>query len=294
MSIILEGPDLAGKDSLIEEIGWPQLHRPDARGIKKSYEVSMDIPEGDIIVNRWWLTEQVYGTLFRCTDDFNSTHLWQMGLNAAVKGSISCILDETNKELTKRYITRGDNEHLLTEILLVANAYRSIKKDICGYFPSMWRSDPEVLVRRHIEVQTRLRLFKTLTSESWGSLGEGINLFVGDSFNIGNLVKYPFQVLNGSSCGNLLWEALDMTRARPYTSHVLNSMKIDGTYQDWDAIVEFFKPRRIIALGKEARERLHDARVEHRTMPHPSYWKRFHYKDIAEYGRRLEVLLSDS
>lgn len=43
----------------------------------------------------------------------------------------------------------------------------------------------------------------------------------------------------------------------------------------------------VVALGNLASERLTQLGVEHRKVPHPQHWRRFHFSQLEEYGKEI-------
>lgn len=111
-----------------------------------------------------------------------------------------------------------------------------------------------------------------------GEYKEGVDLIIGEQ--VGNVHKsetkgeYPFASLYG--IGYWLTNEFIKYEITERNKYWVNAIQTDGTQLD-SAFIKELKPRRIIALGKEAMKWCDMKSLAYIPMPHPSYWKRFHY-----------------
>jgi hypothetical protein len=76
--------------------------------------------------------------------------------------------------------------------------------------------------------------------------------------------------------------------------YTFNSVQWDGRTvadaldeEDGDKLARLLLGADVVALGNLASEKLTQANVHHRKVPHPQFAKRFHYKRILEYAELL-------
>jgi hypothetical protein len=64
---------------------------------------------------------------------------------------------------------------------------------------------------------------------------------------------------------------------------------------DLEAEIDCLKPAAIIALGANAARALKVISVNHETVDHPQYWRRFKYHQIDAYANNIkEAIYADS
>ena len=149
-------------------------------------------------------------------------------------------------------------------------------------------------VAEHTRLQKRVRAYQALHEEGWGSLAPGCVLIVGDSLREPREPRYPFYIPekeHARGCGAFLYDTLMRTELRPCNTHIINSLDSEGRYPHWAALTRFLKPRLIIALGRDAGQRLRKQGIKHFVVRHPAYEKRFQYRSMDAYVMYfLEVL----
>lgn len=286
MPLVLEGTELVGKTSLAKALHWDIVGDKSTRNAEDSYNASMLVTPGYTLWDRWWPTEWILGQMFNRML-FTPIQLWQLGLRGLHTGTVIMWLHARDAELRVRYQMRGD-EHLSWEQVLQET--RLYEQEMTGisalqpFMPNVYTDLYEALANHHWQQERRKEL-DALKLHSWGSLLEKRTLLIGDEPTEG--CAYPFYTKTGRGCGNLLFPALTLAAFGPNQLHIINSMDLDGRYPDWKRVMEFFKPYQVIALGKDAAARLRKAGVHHKSVPHPSYWKRFKGNDIQGYANRF-------
>lgn len=104
--------------------------------------------------------------------------------------------------------------------------------------------------------------------------------------------KVPFQKCTSGRYLHLTLTTADI----PLTDYcIFNSRLLEGQEiaqylgpDVFESSAPGWKNAEVVALGNEADKRLTVAGFPHRTVPHPSYWKRFHYRDIYGYAKQLK------
>lgn len=104
--------------------------------------------------------------------------------------------------------------------------------------------------------------------------------------------RVPFQ---DCTSGRYLQIALSTAGLKLSDYCVFNSRQLDGEdvasfmpYDSFESTAVGWKDAQVVALGNEASKRLAAAGFPHRTVPHPSFWKRFHYRDFRTYAKALK------
>jgi hypothetical protein len=277
MAIVIEGGDLYGKTTLAEASGWPIVKFKDIRGVNSTFDISMSINCANLVWDRWWLTEQVYGKLLRGTQGFTDSQLWHLGLHGNSMGTVMLVPYVTLNELHKRYTKRGDDERTFSEVKAIHDAYIQALIMYKDFLPPLTRTLSEAL-QYHKIIQTRREQLEDLGYNSWGSLQEGGILLVEDES-----VERPFEA-NGS----YLWHTLMNTSCRPSNTHILSSISKQGRFPNWDKVLEYFKPRAIVAVGKYAFERAKRSGIHCNVIPTPEFREKYVPKDQDLYTLRIE------
>jgi|TARA_A100001201_G_scaffold99554_1_gene85700 thymidylate kinase len=127
MKIILEGPDCAGKTTLANLLkqkltDYLYIHN----GIySKAYKPHVDCLKLDnVIIDRHWPSELVYGTIFRAGPSYNIYQMEQHCKNNATNKYILCL---PPKDLVlKRFLERKEHEDF-EDVSKVYDAYHLFK-----------------------------------------------------------------------------------------------------------------------------------------------------------------------
>lgn len=314
MFIIVEGPDGAGKSTLVEALDralWKRgrgcvlvNHKAAPRRPALS-EYARDLafyrPGGDVdlVLDRCWLSEEVYGPLWRGTrlPDYVKHYL---NLWAESRGALFVVLDASDEVLVERVCgTRGDD--LVTdpdEVRLLGQTYRESFHQSDGreaVVRHVWPYDLDDVVAGIVDRATSRGGVASPLDTFPGYLGPArpAVLFLGDERSEsvreqGYLTAFP--PLPGSAAQQVLWPALvSGANASSLPFGVANGWELDV-----DALHKALGRPSIVALGRQAAQAC--ARYDvlpAAVVPHPQYVKRFFWPRRAEYDALLWALQGD-
>ena len=294
MALILEGCDLAGKTTIKDALNWPKANTGHITGLKKFIPHIMTLNTGFHVWDRWWPSEFIYNTLFRKEDSLLPAHMLQFLLLANVKGAVMAYFQITQDELKRRYEQRGDNTYSYEDCKDIYFAYHAFMTNFMKYLPLCTVNDLESALLLHAFYQKKANEIKKIRIDSWGTLEEGRLLFIGYKINPKTKARYPFQFFSGAGCGQFFFECLLKTNIHPSAIHIANMQYKSEKPCEVLKLIEFLKPTKIIALGFTVATDLNHLQIEHSTIAHPSYWKRFQYKETEKYVSLLEGAINDS
>lgn len=123
------------------------------------------------------------------------------------------------------------------------------------------------------------------------SPGETRAAFVGEV--LGEAVTKPWwPPLYGGWSGGYLWRCLLDAGFPGHQMYFTNAVKQLGQREDLaEELHEEVLPEVIIALGQVASKSLWEYGVSHIALPHPSFWRRFHYRQRDQYIYMLKESL---
>lgn len=119
--------------------------------------------------------------------------------------------------------------------------------------------------------------------------------FVGEQMNPKMPRDYPPLYWSGSgTAGSYLQRSILMARLDPRRMYYTNAIKPRG-YTDRleEELHHLVQADHTIALGRIAAAKLWDLGVEHYTIPHPSFWARFHPGQQQTYANLIKELTSN-
>ena len=130
--------------------------------------------------------------------------------------------------------------------------------------------------------------------DGWGTLEKDKIVICGEKISKDSRAKHPFEFRTNKGCGQYLFQALAKTGIKPGDIHIMNLWHKNGSQGDWEGALTLLQPKKIIAFGKKVQAELIRANFENVEIPHPQFWKRFHYKDIIGYIKILQEAFDDS
>ena len=138
MLIILEGPDGAGKSTMVQELAlalWRagrgtvliNPKRSPNQSVRMEYMIRLDFyrPRSglDLILDRCWYSDDVYGPIWRGTGLEEGLRL-ELDSWADWRGAVVARLDTSDKVLADRLTARGDPDVTPEDIAIYAQRYR--------------------------------------------------------------------------------------------------------------------------------------------------------------------------
>lgn len=310
MLIIVEGPDLAGKSTLVDALktALTSPHQP-AADVEvlhagppedhplREYEVPLMAyrPGMDwhIICDRWHVGERVYPLLHDRATQLDDAVLHHIELFLRSRGALLVHLTEDDDVLLERRAGRDELTHELN--LQARDLFRKfVPESPLHHVTFRMRFDPEGLtsivslvteMARTLETQcTRLNSLVTYVGSHRPEL-----LLFGDVRANGPQAKHltlagdvPAFVPFRATSGHYLLSALgdDVTR---FGIGLANACDVDDPYDVWKTLGY----PRVVALGRNASRRLVRGGIRHREVEHPQYRRRFHHHDGAAYANEI-------
>jgi len=302
--IILEGPNATGKSTLASLLCRDLNLKYYKVKITKETASKLDFKwyveetqklSQNYLVDRWHLGQVVYPQLYkdgRVPLTIGQQHLLERIL--MVKGTLLIRCSASRKFMKHVYDTRGEKDLSFSESAreckLFDYAYnRSILPKLI-YSPEF---TDQQLDHFRVQVVRKIQHDKNKWSEIYRFKGTGnINhpvMLVGDCFNKNESLKnYAFSSIKG--CSEFLHKTLSITK-NPSVFYITNAHKTLYTAIDIQLLfqeLDLFQPRSIIALGQIASELLKKAKIQHKTVPHPQFVKRFKHNKIKQYAKLID------
>ncbi len=307
--IIIEGPDGAGKSRLVENLvklldgrGLVEVAHhgpyPGEKRIADHYLASFAAgreqyqPAPDyVILDRCWLSELVYGPIFREAVRLSSAELRILTRAAlgcetvvvyALPGADVCVKNMAGREKDNYLTARPDRFKRLYA------AYRDQWRELMKLtgLPTIvynYAADPNA---RGLAQLLPHRALPPNLGPGAGSWKRGVYLLVGEQpgqTQLGELASSDVPFSGFAGCSPWLADQLDRFGVPESRLYWVNALNRNGQRTD-HAFVEDLKPRGIIALGAIAEEWCRDS-MPYATIPHPQYWKRFHAREEYDLAR---------
>ena len=305
MLFVIEGLDRTGKSRLARriatKIGGRVIHAgPPKRGSIEEYETSLndyDPTSGEhFILDRWHIGETVWPKIFGRQTDMDLAVKRHVTMFMESRGAVTIYgrrdLDKLRHEMVKY------DEPLHPDKVYEADQRFKSYRETYGTTKSwLWdyESDGDDKVSKIIaHAQER----EELARQVWKLCGPGyicgsltpIVLLVGDEQgpkkdNRNEPYKIPFAPFMTTS-GHYLLCSLENWKE----TFIINASDRDEKFfYDIYAVWRGLDYPAVIALGNAASKHLEHLEVPHSLVPHPQYWRRFHYHDKDLYTYKLEV-----
>jgi hypothetical protein len=325
MFVIIEGPDAAGKSSMLDALKRAITKIPGAlpinsfhkgRPLEESrrwalneYVISIDdlaTSGATIVADRWHWGEVTYAPLKRPHTNLDGYGLlgvagWRwVELFLMSRGATTWVMTQPLDVLEVRLRRRGDDFVEVDELAAIVERYDfgvSVAPSVVERLQpgdsglSALRGMANAVVDRAMQVQKKTAPLRRDFPEYIGST-RPIALLLGDRRNItseyGEETRLPFMPVNGNS-GDFLLSALpDSFWPR---AGIVNANDVKDPvrlYELWDTLG---RPP-VIALGREAERvaKLTEFTNLVGTVAHPQYMRRFHFDEKMHYGRTIEQL----
>lgn len=305
--IILEGVDGSGKstyaaalskslDAMVVHHG-PYKDITDGPELARRYVDSM-LPallgEKDVILDRSWLSESIYGRAYRGGVDRLGTLLRRQLERLALRCGALVIRCDPGWDLVKAsWQARKGDEYLkaIEQVALVHGMYQQLRTSLSIVEYNFTQAEMSDVGSRHL-LHPPCHTLRPLTAGQWGASV----VLVGESFAelkpSDHFYQWPFGSFSSVGCSR--WLTLQLEAGRFSESALLwvnadqdltwlNDYKTDADEQPI-----------IITMGKRAwHEVIKVSSIPHHIIPveHPQYWKRFRADSTYPLIKHLEALL---
>lgn len=297
--IIIEGPDGAGKTTLAQYYarqGFEYRHEgPSPPGITALDYYASKLLEykrsgRDFVLDRFHLGAFVYGRVLRGKEeiDTNELEIFQRLLSAFNVDVILAIAPFKDCYATWKARRNAELIGSKSKFKEVFQLWRSVQKDYKKrWYSHLWNYKSE-------KTPPTVSSLPELPEGTIGSPAASY-LFIGEKSN--GRLDLPFFTMSNSS-GFFYWSLIKAGYHERELA-LVNAFKLNGVpYNLADALGALPNVRSVIALGNKAYEeflyQVHHNSIfkiwlpDIRKLPHPQYWKRFHFNKTAQYVKLLK------
>lgn len=312
MLILLDGPDLAGKTTLAENLaerlsrhGTARvrsdvtiLHKgpPTAHPLTEYEEPLLDYRPGTgrhVICDRWHVGERVYPAVLGRSSEMTPAIWTHVEMFLRSRGALLVHVTAPTETLRRWYDERGDGMLDFAQIDEARSRFHDVVETTSLSFVSMSFARPwdekverEKLLLAYAEGNERacesLNPFVTYLGPPRPDL-----LLLGDRRGTpgtgpveGHGLWPAFGTWNGA-CGAYLLDALGAFEMPDFG--LANACDVDDPRELWSALG---RPE-VVALGTRAADRCAELGMKFRTAPHPQYVRRFHHARALEYRQHV-------
>jgi hypothetical protein len=324
MLIIVEGPDGVGKTTLVRKLagylgrnatvrvlkaGPPRGHPLDEY-VLPLLDYRPDVLDGreHVICDRWHLGELVYPTVLDRPTRLSTPVLRYVEMFLAARGAVVAHVSDAPSDLERVLRDRGDDLVRPEQAgLMVDLFHRAVGESTLPVLAVEARDSSATTVESVVGYAMRPALAASRTSNFVTYVGTPYPryLLVGDVRGVRRPGDSPDDLARRhgllpaflpyeNTCGEYLLRAV--TSALPTAPDrrlgavgVVNANDVDNLYGVWSGLG---RPH-VVPLGRRAEDTVrHTLPLAARTnqlydVPHPQYWKRFHYADHERYGKMI-------
>jgi hypothetical protein len=315
---VLEGPDLAGKSTLADElekqyVDWELSVTRMKRGPLKpsqdpltEYLVPLQDYDGNgvWVLDRWHLGELVYGELLRGASRLSLAQAHYVELALRSLGGYPVHVTTTQEILARRYSARGDDLVNLEQLLAVRDHYNSLVFHHMPWYVNVYTDVLDArqhaygltTARKPFKMSTPyLRWTERLLPAAYLGGPRPKVLLLGDRQAAGSATRrrpdvvWPFAPWNGTS-GHWLFQSLLAADVRIYDVGVINAC--DRPPIELLTVWHALDQPPTIALGLNAKKSAESVGIPLANhIPHPQFARRFHHKDLVPYGLEIKKVM---
>lgn len=307
MLIILEGPDCAGKTTLLRQIQAKLraiVPQTDTITMFHSSAPRCSEPLSDyvdqllsykpgtghhILCDRWHWGERVYPTILDRLSNFDGPRWRYTEAFLTARGGFTALVTASVFTLTNRIRSRGDDLIGVKDVDRLQKMFLNVSDDSTMPNTTVNVEDEPNVVERIVSMAkineqqaVRLNDFTTYV----GTTHRPHILLVGDKRGgTPQPRETAFMPYNATS-GHYLWKALASENHHVYMSAqlgVMNACDVD----DIRLAVDMLRPWIVVALGNNASNELMKNGIHHEKSPHPQWVRRFHHGKLHQYRDEL-------
>jgi thymidylate kinase len=318
MLIILEGPDLAGKSTIAGQLitqlatRYPRhstqlLHRspPTSHPLDEYVTPLLEYdPRGtqNIVCDRWHLGEIVYPKIKNRASSMSPAILSYVQMFLESRGAMIAIINPSESNLVKRLAERGDDHVTESELAAIHRRFAEMAGDPDVWFERYFTFQPTVDTLLYSATGCGKRVppgrYVTYVGPQAPSVllvGDDRNCRGGDACThakVGRTDGRPTHSPRGpafmpypATSGEFLMRSITGLRWHTFVPllGLANACDVDDIMSLWR---DLYRPR-VVALGVNAAARLDEVGIQHGSVPHPQFVRRFHYRSAFSYGQKI-------
>ena len=299
--IIIEGPDAAGKTTLVKwikensSIGVQKSHYPKINQL--SYYLHSSTIYGGYFQERYYLSEIVYPRFKKNREPMEDWKQFLIEAALMQNGPVILYLRPEKETIIENLRSRGDDYISEEEVDDMLKWYDwAIKRSHIPVVTFDFKKDNmeeavEKAITLHIDESDEIDPYKYFLSS--GSVkGNGL-MFIGEdpsNKSIGEGFIRAFISDKGSSAflHKSLYEAGVYDKEMPYFTNFKKGFDNDkDSLEVLNNEIEYLMPRKIICLDKKIHQKLGQGEY----LEHPAYVKRFHSTDYKWYIEKIKDLI---
>lgn len=240
-----------------------------------------------VLMDRWHAGEIPYGKLYRGHSRLDNAGLLHVELVLNAVGAIKVLVQPEDVDIVKMRLRKRGEDFLQPEHVDHVHQWYESLRVLYGYVRAGDTAPSELI---------QMAMDRALGDDpsaplSWpGYVGSAVPrlLLVGDQRNDGPRARHEFiraftPCLGGSSAVYLL-NTLNLANIRRDVG-IVNAHEpgVDLT------LIGKIEPKpAVVALGRLASKTLTDVGVEHETVPHPQWYRRFRNKHMGSYAQEIK------
>ncbi len=310
MFIIIEGLDRSGKSTLAEiiarDFNFKLIHcsKPQTNNPYQEYLQLFQEYEGqDVVFDRFYLGEYVYSNLYRDGCTISDFQFWVFDMLAKKNDALLIYSSTDAKTIYNRCVATNESLaefnynndinkaiELFNEIILKKSSLNPIFYDSAKCSAQTFVAHVQPLIERRTNTSFINSKLNTIDARSTGSRNAEI-MIVGEQLRPkATLNEYPFS--SGTS-SEYLYSTLKESNLYKKDIYLTNAFKPwlpndDVAAEILKLEIQWIKPKTIVFLGQKAADFATKYEIDDDSnkimIPHPSYWKRFHYEKLKEYA----------
>ena len=296
--IIVEGPDGAGKSTLIRALHqrFPAAHLihhgplPGLTEIAPIYHDAITANAGLTIIDRAWVSEMIYGAVCRDGQDRVGLAYRRMLERVALgRGVLEILCLPSMRTCERVFLARQDDEyptsveqlrHVYSHYQVYAATRARLPRVTYNYTTS---STEDLIHTVGLSIGWPVNL-----GPGSGAFIPGNLLLVGDRLSEADgTTSYPFVSYHKQGCS--VWVTIQVAAAgiKERDLYWINARTVDNQKTSKAPWLAALQPRCIIAMGDLAQGWARDTGYRVIKVPHPAYWRRFHHAETYALGTAL-------